>query len=164
MGRGQPSPQASTHSPWAVLHCRARPGPGRQHPRTPLVPPEQAELAWPGPARGCRTVLLQWSKAWLNSPGMHCLGQGESRDRPQVGWRGAQSRGALPHGAPAAPTLTKGTGAGNALSRTTMHTLESREERERRGVYTFENCQPCRVMGDPNRITRQTCILPSILK
>lgn len=33
-----------------------------------------------------------------------------------------------------------------------------------KGVYTFENCQPCRVMGDPNRITRQTCILPSILK
>lgn len=31
-------------------------------------------------------------------------------------------------------------------------------------MYTWQNCQPCSVKGYPNRITRQACILPSILK
>lgn len=34
----------------------------------------------------------------------------------------------------------------------------------RRAVYTWQNCQPCRVKGYPNRITRQARIFPSILK
>lgn len=33
-----------------------------------------------------------------------------------------------------------------------------------RAVYTWKNCQPCRVKGYPNRITRQARIFPSILK
>lgn len=135
----------------------------RQHPQSSLVPPEQAAgLAW-----GCRTVLPQWSSPWLNSPGMHCLGQGESRDRPQLGWRGARSRGALPQGAPAAgqPHSThRPTPRGQGTLSPGPQCIHWKGGRKRRGVYTFENCQPCRVMGDPNRITRQTCILPSILK
>lgn len=33
-----------------------------------------------------------------------------------------------------------------------------------RAVYTWQDCQPCRVKGYPNRITRQARIFPSILK
>lgn len=31
-------------------------------------------------------------------------------------------------------------------------------------VYTFQNGQPCRVMGESDRVTRQARILPRILK
>lgn len=34
----------------------------------------------------------------------------------------------------------------------------------RRTVYTFQNGQPCRVMGESDRVTRQACILPRVLK
>lgn len=36
---------------------------------------------------------------------------------------------------------------------------------ERRStVYTFQNGQPCRVMGESDRVTRQARILPRVLK
>lgn len=35
---------------------------------------------------------------------------------------------------------------------------------ERSTVYTFQNGQPCRVMGESDRVTRQACILPRVLK
>lgn len=28
-------------------------------------------------------------------------------------------------------------------------------------MYTFQNGQPCRVMGESDRVTRQACILPA---
>lgn len=40
-----------------------------------------------------------------------------------------------------------------------------RQDPERIGaVYTFQNGQPCRVMGESDRVTRQARILPRILK
>lgn len=40
-----------------------------------------------------------------------------------------------------------------------------RQDTERIGaVYTFQNGQPCRVMGQSDRVTRQARILPRILK
>lgn len=33
-----------------------------------------------------------------------------------------------------------------------------------RAVCTWQNCQPCRVKGYPNRVTRQARVFPSILK
>lgn len=41
---------------------------------------------------------------------------------------------------------------------------KKRKNHWKRAVYTWQNCQPCSVKGYPNRITRQACILPSILK
>lgn len=41
---------------------------------------------------------------------------------------------------------------------------KKRKNHGKRAVYTWQNCQPCSVKGYPNRITRQACILPSILK
>lgn len=41
---------------------------------------------------------------------------------------------------------------------------KKRKNHRKRAVYTWQNCQPCSVKGYPNRITRQACILPSILK
>lgn len=41
---------------------------------------------------------------------------------------------------------------------------KKRKNHWKKAVYTWQNCQPCSVKGYPNRITRQACILPSILK
>lgn len=41
---------------------------------------------------------------------------------------------------------------------------EKEKPRRERAVYTWQNCQPCRMKGYPDRITRQARVLPSILK
>lgn len=41
---------------------------------------------------------------------------------------------------------------------------EKEENHEKIAVYTWQDGQPCRMKGYPNRITRQACIFPSILK
>lgn len=119
MGTGQPPPQCkhrpgrscTTGQGQALAGTRAAP------PNLPWCP--LSRQRWPGLAWGCGTTLLWWSNPWLRSPGMHCLGQGESRGRPQLGWRGHRAGGHCPtllqlQSSPAAPTLThsQGTGTG----------------------------------------------------
>lgn len=43
---------------------------------------------------------------------------------------------------------------------------EARDTQPRREheVCTWQDCQPCRVKGDPDRVTRQARILPRVLK
>lgn len=50
------------------------------------------------------------------------------------------------------------------LQQSTRGKIKKRKNHRKRAVYTWQNCQPCSVKGYPNRITRQACILPSILK
>lgn len=162
-GAGQPSPAAQQKrhtAPARVLCRRARPAPGR---RTGSAPRPCRRPGGAGRAPGHGTIPTPAEQPLVRFPQV-CIAWARERagGRPQLGGQGDTCPVPL-RLQRAAPR-----GQGWALSRTAMHTLERREERERkgrgRGVYTFENCQPCRVMGDPNRITRQTRILPSILK
>lgn len=194
MGTGAESPAAQQKrhtAPARVLCRRARPAPRRQrcqHPRAPPAapcPPAWAALALPyGTGPSCSSGAAPG----YVPPGMHRLGQGESGgtdpnrgveagDGPQLGGGGEQTAGGhVPHPAPAAeqprrppaapyPAPRRGDRGWETLSPGPQCIRWKGGRKGRgRGVYTFENCQPCRVMGDPNRITRQTCILPSILK
>lgn len=123
MGTGQPSPQRKHTQPpdGPVPRGKARPcqaeGQRCQHPQTSLGAALSLQHR-PGLAQGCRTVLLRGSKPWLGSPGMHCLGQGESGGQTPTGVEGGTGLGGhCPillqlQSSPTALTLARSEGAG----------------------------------------------------
>lgn len=95
-GAATPTVQAHTAQDSPAPQGKARPW--QAPPNLPWCP--LSTQHWPG--LGLQDCPVQQSNPWLSSPGMHCLGQGESRGQTPAGVEGAQSRGTLPHSAPAA--------------------------------------------------------------
>lgn len=145
-GRGS-HPQAHTAPDSPALQGKARPwqaaGQRCQHPQTSLVPPEQAAgLAWPG--LGVQDCPAPVEQPLVKFPRYALPGPGREQGQTPIGVEGGTEQGGTApwcsscRAAPQHPqTHSKGAGAGNALSRTTMHTLERREERKR-SIYLRE--------------------------
>lgn len=170
-GRGSHPRRASTHTPDSpAVQGKARPwqegGQRCQHPQTPLVPLGRQRwpgLAWPGP--GMQDCPAPVERALVKFPEYALPGPGREQGQTPAGVAGDTDLGTLPHLLQLQGSTHADPGdRGQEVLSPGPQCIHWKGGRKGRGVYTFENCQPCRVMGDPNRITRQTCILPSILK